>query len=291
MTVEVLENLSIVIPTLGRELLRRCLESIAGGSAWPAELIVVDQGDADDVPRWLAALEKRGLDCRHVPSQSRGIAAATNLGVHRAGTPFVAITHDDCRVETDWLRTIAARVVNAGQAVVTGRVEPEGNGIVLTIVTSRQPRTYTEPLIDGDVLFPPNMALPVSVFERVGYFDEHPSLRAAGEDNEWAYRALRAGVPIAYEPAAVVHHLAWMKRSDLLSVHRRYARGQGGFYGKYLLRGDAFIARRAVRDLVRAPWLLLRGIITANRDLIAMGIGEITGLPVGIVAGMRWRGN
>jgi GT2 family glycosyltransferase len=133
------------------------------------------------------------------------------------------------------------------------------------------------------------MALPVSVFERAGYFDEHPSLRMAGEDNEWAYRALRAGVPIKYEPDAVVHHAAWMKRSDLVSLHRRYARGQGSFYGKYLLRLDAFILRRAVRDLVRAPWLLLRGTVTLNWDLIAMGFGEITGLPVGIVAGMRMR--
>jgi GT2 family glycosyltransferase len=286
---EILEDISIVVPTLGRDLLRRCLESIAAGSAWPAELIVVDQGAAEEVPAWLTDFEERGLSCRHVRSDERGIAAATNLGVRLARTPFVAITHDDCRVAPDWLKIIAGHVARAGQAVTTGRVEPEGDGIVLTIVTSREQRTYTEPLIDGDVLFPPNMALPVSVFERTGYFDEHPSLRMAGEDNEWAYRVLRASVPIKYEPDAVVYHLAWMKRSDLVSVHRRYARGQGSFYGKYLLRRDSFIARRAVRDLVRAPWLLLRGIFTLNRDLMAMGFGEVTGLPVGIVNGMRGR--
>ena len=36
--------------------------------------------------------------------------------------------------------------------------------------------------------------------QQIGYFDEHPSLRYAGEDNEWAYRALQAGLPIVYGP-------------------------------------------------------------------------------------------
>src|SRR5918996_5666561 len=177
---EVINDVSIVVPTLGRSVLLTCLESIAEGSAWPAELIIVDQGDSGEARRCVHDLGQRGLVCRRVPSDRRGIAAATNLGIQSAQTPFVAITHDDCRVASDWLRVIAGHVSRGGGSVITGRVEPEGEGIVLTIVTSREPRTYTEPLVDGDVLFPPNMALSLSVFERTGYFDEHPSLRMAG---------------------------------------------------------------------------------------------------------------
>jgi hypothetical protein len=140
-----------------------------------------------------------------------------------------------------------------GDAIVTGRVEPEGDGVVLTIVTSAEPRTYTRPMIDRDVLFPPNTAFPIRLLERIGYLDEHPSLRLAGEDNEWAYRALRSGIPIVYDPDAIVSHVAWQARGELNDMYRRYARGQGAFYGKYVRRGDPFILRRMIRDFVRAP--------------------------------------
>jgi GT2 family glycosyltransferase len=136
------------------------------------------------------------------------------------------------------------------------------------------------------VLFPANMAFPIRLLSRIGYLDEHRSLRLAGEDNEWAYRGLRAGVPIVYDPDVLVSHLAWQRRDKLMSMHRRYARGQGAFYGKFVRQGDPFILRRALRDLARAPWLLVRGLATGNSDLIAMGAGEVTGLLPGILAGL-----
>jgi hypothetical protein len=197
------------------------------------------------------------------------------------------VTHDDCRVRIDWLARMAARLDGIGDAIVTGRVEPEGEGIVLTVKTADQPATYTRPLLDGDVLFPPNMGFALRLVDRIGWLDEHPSLATAGEDNEWAHRALRAGEQIVYEPTAVVNHLARHRPEDLPGLYRRYARGQGAFYGTWLRRGDRFIAWRAARDLVRAPWLLARGVVTGNTELIAMGRGEVAGLLPGIVAGLR----
>ena len=170
---------------------------------------------------------------------------------------------------------------------MTGRVEPEGDGVVLTIKTHDQPAIYTSPLLDGDVLFPPNMGFAVRLLDRVGWFDEHPSLATAGEDNEWAHRALRAGVRIVYDPTVVVGHLARHTVEDLAALYRRYARGQGAFYGTWLRRGDLFIACRVLRDFVRAPWLLLRGLVTRNPELVWMGRGELMGLLPGILAGVR----
>jgi GT2 family glycosyltransferase len=284
---EVCSDLSVVVPTVGRSLLKGCLDSIADGTAWPAELIVVDQSSSSDVEAWVEVLRARGLQIRLVQSKERGIAAATNRGLERVRTNFVATTHDDCRVRSNWLETLSRRVRDIGDAVLTGRVEPEGDGIVLTVITSDRPAVYTEPLTDGDVLFPPNMALPRRLLDRVGYFDEHPSLWFAGEDNEWAYRVLRSGVPIVYDPNVTVSHVAWQQASELTTLYRRYARGQGGFYGKYLRRADPFIARRALRDLARGPWLLARGLVTRNHMLIAMGRGEVMGILPGLIAGLR----
>jgi GT2 family glycosyltransferase len=276
-----------VIPTVGSPLLEGCLESIAAGGTWPAELIVVDQGASPAVASWIERLRIRGMNARHVPSSRTGIAAGTNQGLRLVRSRFVAVTHDDCRVRSDWLVRLAERLPTIGDAVLTGRVEPDGDGIVLTVKLATEPAVYRAPQLHADVLFPPNMAFPIRLLRRVGAFDEHRSLLTAGEDNDWAYRALRAGVPLVYDPAITVGHLARFTRSDLPALYRRYARGQGAFYGKHLRRGDAFIARRALHDLLRAPWLLLRGLAARNTELIAMGTGEVTGLPHGILAGLR----
>jgi GT2 family glycosyltransferase len=276
----------VVIPTVGRPLLQGCLESIAAGSAWPAELIVVDQGASPAAAGWVERLRVRGINARHVPSTGTGIAAGTNQGLRLVRTRFVAVTHDDCRVSPDWLATMAERLREAGEAILTGRLEPEGEGEVPTTVTHRRRIVYTRPQLDRDVLFPANMGLPLSVLKRVGWLDEDPLLRWAAEDNDWAYRALRAKVPIVYEPSLVVDHLAWRDGPELAATYRRYARGQGCFYGKWLRRGDPFIALRATRDLLRGPWLVLRGLVTRNRALVRMGRVEVAGVGPGILAGL-----
>jgi len=281
------DRLSVVVPTTGGPLLEGCLEALAAGSSWPARLIVADQGGRREVAEWLAVLERRGMNVLHVRLSGTGISAATNRGLECVGTPYAAVTHDDCRVRQDWLERLSVRLADVGDAVVTGRVEPEGEGIVLTVKTAPEPAVYTAPLLCEDVLFPPNMGFPVALLRRVGWFDEHPSLATAGEDNDWAHRLLRAGVPIMYDPAVVVGHLARFGPGDLPALYLRYARGQGAFYGKWLRRGDLFIARRAAREMVRAPWLLVRGLATRNHDLVAMGKGAVAGLVPGILAGLR----
>jgi GT2 family glycosyltransferase len=285
----VARDLTVVIPTLGRSLVRDCLESIAVGDIWPAEVLVVDQGRSAEVADTIGLLRQSGLNVVHISCFESGIAAGTNRGIERSATTYVAVTHDDCRVSVDWVGLMAARLPTLGDALLTGRVEPYGEGANPTVVTSIEPRVYHVPLLDADVLFPPNMGFPRTVVERIGPLDEHPSLRYAGEDNEWAYRALRNGVPIVYDPTLVVRHAAWRPSTELGAILTRYARGQGAFYAKYLLRGDRSIAHRAVRDLIRAPWLLLRGIVTRNPDLTAMGRGELFGLLPGIIAGLRGR--
>jgi GT2 family glycosyltransferase len=282
----VCRDLTIVIPTTGGDVLHGCLTSIMAGTTWPHELIVVDQGRRAHVAAWITELCGHGLNARHLPSSQRGIAAATNRGLEQVRTPYVAVTHDDCRVRYDWLARLAERLPEVGDGVLTGRVEPAGDGIVLTVKLADEPAVYRAPQIDSDVLFPPNMGFPIRLLQRVGAFDEHPSLLTAGEDNDWAYRALRAGIPVVYDPTITVGHLARFTPSDLPALYRRYARGQGAFYGKHLRQGDSFIARRALRGLLRAPWLLLRGLATRDLELIAMGKGEVTGLPRGILEGL-----
>jgi GT2 family glycosyltransferase len=289
-TGRIAEDVTVVVPTMGGSVLQGCLESLASGTVWPARVVVVDQSAGGAAIQWVAALQNRGMIVLHVRANAAGIAAATNRGLEHVRTRYAAVTHDDCRVRAEWLGRAMARLHEVADAIVTGRVEAEGEGIVLTVKTADEPGIYTSPLLNGDVLFPPNMGFEIRLLDRIGWLDEHSSLATAGEDNEWAHRALRAGVRIVYDPSVVVGHLARHRPEDLPGLYRRYARGQGAFYGTWLRRGDGFIACRAVRDLVRAPWLLVRGVVTRNSELISMGRGEIAGLLPGIVAGLQNRG-
>jgi GT2 family glycosyltransferase len=280
----VLGDISVIVPTLGRPVLERCLGSIVAGSRWPARLILLDQGSNPDVAVWVARARADGLVINHALAARRGVAAAHNRAVERVTTPLFAVSHDDQCVTLDWLERMHARLLAHPGAVVTGRVDPAAPGVPSTI-SSMIPAVYRRPLFRRDPLFPSNMGLSLVTMERVGWFDE--TFLDGAEDNDWGYRALRMGVPIVYAPEVAVTHLDWRNAEQIAETYRRYARAQGSFYGKHLRRRDLFIAGRAARDLLRGPWLMLRAAASRNRDLAIIGRAEVRGILPGIVAGFR----
>jgi GT2 family glycosyltransferase len=279
-------DLTVVVPTVGRPVLSDCLAALAAGASWPARVIVVDQSASPAVGERVAWLRGRGLDAVHLPSRQTGAAAARNRGLERAATALVAAVDDDCCVAVDWVDRMVERLRAHAGVVVSGRVDPEGHQQLPSTITVATPAVHTRPLWDRDPLFTGNMGTELATFRRVGPFDESPSL-AGAEDNDWGYRALRLGVPIVYAPEVAVTHLDWRDSDELATIYRRYARAQGGFYGKHLRRSDPFIASRAMRDLLRGPWLVLRAGVTRNADLAVIGRAELRGILPGIVAGLR----
>ena len=67
----VAEDVTVVIPTVGRPLLEGCLESIVAGTVWPAEVVVVDQGRTDVTVPWIDRLTRSGVAITHVRSEWR----------------------------------------------------------------------------------------------------------------------------------------------------------------------------------------------------------------------------
>ncbi|HEX6536102.1 MAG TPA: glycosyltransferase [Gemmatimonadaceae bacterium] len=285
-----LRGLTVIVPTIGRDLLRKCLRSIAAGTAWPAHLIVVHQGSSAEVAGWVSEIASTGLHAEYVRSDGQGAAAARNRGFELARTRFVAATDDDCEVYPEWLERIAARLRERPDVIITGRVDDafaeRADGRAPSFVTSDTPAVYERPRLGGDPLFSNNMGFAIDIVERIGPMDEHPTVRYA-EDAEWSYRALRARVPIVYAPDVRVAHLAWRDPAQMRETYRRYARSQGGFYGHYLRRGDRFIARRIAFELLRAPWQAVRGLAGGNADLADMGRANLSQLVPGMIAGWR----
>jgi len=281
----VLEDVTIVIPTVGRPILEASLSRIANGSAWPGTLLVVEQNSTAFVPEWIRNLKLLGLDAKHLVSSQCGRAAGINRGLELVKTPYVAITDDDCFVAPDWLVKMVARLRQNPLCIVTGRVEA-GGGRVPFVVTSDKSVQYSKPRLTFDALSGGNMGTSLAVIEHVGLFDEDQRLKTA-EDGEWAYRALRTGIPIIYAPEVCVTHYGWRDKDQRIEQYRNYAFSHGSFYGKYIRKLDWFIALRAIVHYLRTSRRYLKGLINGDRELTLSSRAYLAGLLPGIIAGIR----
>lgn len=281
-------EVTVVIPTLGRPIIRRCLESILTGRLWPREVIVVDQGNSQDVLESSRALRRSGLPCRHVHMEGTGRAAGLNHGLSLVTTPFALVTDDDCEVDPDWLRVMAEHLRSAPDTVVTGTVLAGGDERVLNTVIDSEPSIARKPRLSYDRLSGGNCGIAINVLRKVGLFDEDPCMSVA-EDGEWAYRALRHGVAIAFVPEAAVSHLGWRDLGERLGQYQLYARSHAAFFGKYLRRGDLFIALRTIVHLARSSLRWVRGIVRHDEEVAANGKAYVTQLAPGLIAGLRSR--
>lgn len=283
----VVMDVSIVIPTLGRPIMESCLRWIADGSVWPGMLIVVDQGQNELVAGWLAQLQSLGLATLYVPSGQHGRSAGINRGLEQVTTRFVAITDDDCFVTADWLENMVSRLRREPDIILTGRVELAGNDEAdFSTVTSRQPKLYTKPQLKAHPFIGGNVGLAMAVVQQIGLFDEHPCL-ASAEDSDYGYRALRLGIPIAYDPDVALYHYHWRDVSQRAARYADYARSQGGFYGVHLRHGDRLILMQTIRALIRSPLRWLRGMVTGDAELAENGRAHTRHLLPGIIAGLK----
>ena len=272
---------SLVIPTIGRtSLLRACLRSVAAGTALPAEVVLVDQGDDDSVARLVAGIPS--LRIRRIASAERNIAVALNVGIRAAREAIVAVTNDDCTVAPDWLAISARTVTPHADLLASGRVIPDGDAaLVPSCKTSEEAREYRGEH-EVSLLFPGNMAVHRSELIAIGGFDE---ALAGAEDGDLCFRWLRSGRTLRYEPAMTVWHRDWRSRDEIAALHVRYAFDQGRMYGKHLWRREWAIApfvARDVREAARVVLGRLRGRAVAVGD---WRHGLARGLPAGLIAG------
>lgn len=286
---EILADIAVVIPTLGRPILAECLYWMATAEAWPAELWIIDQGGNPAVSGWIQKLQNSGLNASYIYSPKRGRSAGINTGLERVTTRFVAVTDDDCFVYPDWLWRMVEALGESPESIITGRVDPASDDEAeFCVVTSPDPQVYFRPQLKVHPLIGGNMGVAMQSAKRIGGFDEHPSIHSA-EDSDWGYRALKLGIPIIYNPEIALRHYNWRDENQRAARYADYARSQGAFYGKYLLSGDLLISAQVGRSLLRAPIRWLRGLLKHDQDMIDRGRTDMLYLLPGILSGIRRR--
>jgi len=90
-----LVDVTVIIPTHNRrQLLARTLDSVLAQHDVDLDVVVVDDGGADDVGSLVACLDDARVRLVRHP-ESRGVSAARNSGISQATAPWVAFVDDD----------------------------------------------------------------------------------------------------------------------------------------------------------------------------------------------------
>jgi GT2 family glycosyltransferase len=238
-------SFSIVVPTYGRPArLGECLRSITSldYDLQLVEVLVVDDGSdrTDDVESALRPF-RDSLAMTLIRKEHAGPAAARNRGAASASFDYLAFTDDDCRPDSAWLKSFAARLAESPGSVVGGRIvnalESNPYSAATQVLVSY---LYEYSANRGSPFFASsNLAVPRDVFARLGGFDERFSL-AAGEDRDFCDRCLHAGHRALYAPDAVVFHHHELTPVRFVRQHFNYGRGAALYHS---IRG----ARRGER--------------------------------------------
>lgn len=252
--------LSVIVCTCNRaSQLARCLHQFSEGQIPPEEweLIVVDNNSSDysrEVVQKFAG--SAPFQVRYLFEGRQGLSHARNRGLAEASCSIIAFTDDDCLVDRYWASTILREFSNdPSLSVLGGRVErgePEGQFVGTRTSLDRIQVSSFEELFGH--MIGCNMAFSKKVFEAVGSFDPRlgkgTSLGSA-EDLDLLYRVFKRRLKIVYSPEALVFHSHGRNALDAVQqVNDEYAKGRGGFYWKYIVRGDLGIAKRAGREIL-----------------------------------------
>lgn len=226
-------DISVIIPTYNRiERLERCLASFLQmrSEGFRYELIVVDDGSERNPGDHLAK-QYEALPLRWLRQSNKGPATARNVGAKAAIGKFVAFIDDDCLPDSEWLVYMVQALSSQPTMLVGGKTI---NGLSKNAY-SEASQLLVSFLIDyfekkdGRFFTSNNFGLSRQLFSQMGGFNETMPL-AAGEDREFCYRWLQAGLPMSYEPKAIVYHFHGLNGRSYWRQHFTYGRGAHQFH-------------------------------------------------------------
>ena len=182
---------SVIIPVYnGGRYLRAALESVFAQTYRPFEVIVVDDGSADDS----GVIAQSFPEVRYIHQTNQGVAAARNNGIETAGGEYFAFLDQDDLWAPEKLKLQVDYLLSHPEIGYT--------------LTQQQffldpgetlPPWFRKELFDsvhtGWVLG--TLVVRRTIFEQIGNFATGYS---AANDSDWFFRAKAAGIPMAVVP-------------------------------------------------------------------------------------------
>lgn len=206
-------KITVLVCTRNRpDIIESCIYSILKNTYPDFEFLIVDQSTDEkskEIAEKYISLDGR---IRYLHVKDKGKSKALNLGIKNSSGDIIATTDDDCVVNQDWIEKIVeAFQRNPDVGIVFGSVVDNvalvGKKYARKPINDRKISGRLSKLLfvaDGA-----NMSIKRNIFNTLGGFDIFlgpGSPLFSSEDQDFAYRALRAGFQILCVKKIIVTH-------------------------------------------------------------------------------------
>jgi hypothetical protein len=261
-------DVSVVVVTLnGRDLVERCLDSVADAG----ELIVVDHGSTDGT---IDLVRERFPQARLIEQENRGMGGGNNAGMRAASGRYFLLLNSDAWVVGDGLRQLVEFGDSHPEAAVIGPRLRNPDGTLQRSVRAfptlwrlateyfflRKLAPRTDALNsfygggfdhgsvrEADWLYGACLFVRRDAVDQVGLFDE--SFFMFSEEVDWCYRFRTAGWKVLFDPGAEVVHVGGGSHGG--RMYRENLRGHLRFFAKHYGPAQAERARKLLLAGVR----------------------------------------
>jgi glycosyltransferase involved in cell wall biosynthesis len=269
-------DVTVVVPTHNRsQLLRQTLATVLGQRDVSLEVVVVDDGSADDTALVVEALQDdRVRLLRH--EAPLGVSRARNHGAAQARGEWIAFCDDDDLWAPDKLRSQLEAVRSVGRSWVYAGAVKVNRG--LRIVGGGPPPTPEELLrrLPEWNLMPggsSNVLVKASLFKASGGFD--PALVNLADWDLWN-RFASSGAPACVREPLVGYRIHGSNASADTRLILHEAAALDWRYGAPLQRGDLhhYLAWVSLRSGSRRPAIrhFLRSVLAGNGRVVAASL-------------------
>lgn len=250
---------SIIVPVFNEyRYTYHCLAALRAHRAeYPFEVIVVDDCSTDGTGERLAEFENLRLI---VNEENRGFVRSCNRGAQAARGQTIVLLNNDTQVQPGWLDALVetfrlradAGLVGSRLIYPNGR-QQEAGGIVFSDGSAwnfghlddpcKPQYSYLRPV---DYCSGASMAIPRTLFEKLGGFDEH-FVPAYFEDTDLAFRTRSMGYQVYYQPLSSVVHFEGVSAGTDEGAEAGMKRFQAINREKFLRRWSSELAAYGAR--------------------------------------------
>jgi len=235
------ESVSVICTVLNEgAAIQKLLDSLAGQTRQPDEVVFVDGGSTDDtVARLEAFAAAQPFPVRIIVESGANISRGRNTAIQAAAGPIIASTDAGVRLDPGWLAALTAPFAapNPPQVVSGWFVPDPQSAFEVAMGATVLPRLSD---INPETFLPSSrsVAFRKSAWQAAGGY---PEWLDYCEDLIFDFRLRDETGPFAFAPQAVAH---FRPRSSLRAFYRQYyqyARGDG--------KADLWRKRHAIRYL------------------------------------------
>jgi O-antigen biosynthesis protein len=224
----------------GGTTLTECLDSLMKLDYPDYEVILVDDGSADDT----SAIAAQFPQVNYIRQVNEGLSVARNVGFMAANGEIVAYTDSDCVVDEHWLMYLVDGMVEQGVNAIGGpNLTPSTDNWIAKCVAA-SPGNPSHVMFDdqfAEHVPGCNMAFRRDILLEIGGFD--PQFRQAGDDVDICWRLLAAKHRIGYAAAAMVWHHRRCTVKAYFAQQRGYGRAEAMLAFKHPQRFAAGLPR------------------------------------------------